>query len=390
MGEMVERSTTAVGTGGEKSRRKLTLVVGLFLAASAGAAFLIHMRGTDEEPPTARLAWFYSAPVDGTDAGTVAAMADEVVLTGRGGVSFREKLRTEGYRGRVLQYVDFPYTRGSADPNDAAFVPWENQVAWNKGDFASLIHLRETWFLHGPTGERCRERVDSNGVKYLMNPASSGWRSFVVERLRWALANWGYDGIFVDNLWHAPLAKLTDVCGGAPRELASDAAWRRASTALVGALRRLGYPVWANTDGPGLYGRHLDGWMFEAFAGGWDGAYQTERDTLEVLALADRDAREGKHVLLVAQGERDDLARVRYSLTAYLLVAGPTVSFRYSSVDGRAYESLWRYPEYELSLGTPVGPRRFVSGSLWRREFEDGYVEVDFGTRATRIVRFAD
>jgi hypothetical protein len=387
---MVARSKTVTGIGGTRSRRQLAVAAGLFLAATAAAAFLIRNLEADEGPPTARLAWFYSSPGDGTDAGTVAEIADEVVLTGGRDVSFRESLRAEGYKGRVLQYVDLPYTRGSADPTDAAFKPWDNQVAWNAGDFASLIHPRETWFLHGPTGQRCSERVDSNGVKYLMNPASSGWRSFVVERLRWALANWGYDGIFLDNLWHAPAAKLTDVCGGTPREVASDAAWRSASAGLVGALRRLGYPVWANTDGPGVYGRHLDGWMFEAFAGAWDGAYQSEQDTLDVLTLAEREAREGKDVLLVAQGGRDDLARVRYSLGAYLLVAGPTVSFRYSSVDGSAYESLWSYPEYEVSLGNPDGPRRFVSGSLWRRQFEDGYVEVDFATRATRIVRFAD
>jgi hypothetical protein len=389
---MIEPRKSGIGICGETSRRRLLggAAVAFTLAAAAAGILLIHALGGDDRPPTARFAWFYTAPVDGTDAGGVAEIADEVVLTGGGDVSFRERLRAEGYSGRVLQYVDLPYTRGSADPTDAGFTPWDNQVAWNTGDFARLIHPRETWFLHGPTGQRCSERIDSNGVKYLMNPASSGWRSFVVERIRWALANWGYDGIFLDNLWHAPLAKLTDACGGAPRELASDAAWRSASAGLVGALRRLGYPVWANTDGPGVYSRHLDGWMFEAFAAGWDGAYQSEQDTLEVLELAERDAREGKKVLLVAQGERDDAARVRYSLGAYLLVAGPTVSFRYSSVDGSAYESLWRYPEYELSLGNPDGPRRFVSGSLWRREFEDGYVEVDFATRATRIVRLAD
>jgi Hypothetical glycosyl hydrolase family 15 len=387
---MVARNKTDTGIGGTRSRRQLAVAAGVLLAATAAAAFLIRNLEADEGPPTARLAWFYSAPVDGTDAGGVAEIADEVVLTGGSDVSFREKLRAEGYSGRVLQYVDLPYARGSTDPNDATFTPWDNQVAWETGDFASLIHPRETWFLHGPTGQRCSERVDPNGVKYLMNPISPGWRSFVVERLRWALTNWGYDGIFLDNLWRAPVAKLTGVCGGTPREVASDAAWRRASAELVRALRRLGYPVWANTDGPGVYGRHLDGWMFEAFAGSWNGGYQSEQDTLEVLTLAERDTREGKDVILVAQGGRDDVARVRYSLGAYLLVAGPTVSFRYSSVDGRAYESLWSYPEYELSLGNPDGPRQFVSGSLWRRRFEDGYVEVDFATRATRIVRFAD
>jgi Hypothetical glycosyl hydrolase family 15 len=126
--------------------------------------------------------------------------------------------------------------------------------------------------------------------------------------------------------------------------------------------------------------------MFEAFAGGWEGTYQSEAETVDLLSVVDRDAREGKGVILVAQGGRGDVHRVRYSMAAYLLVAGPRVSFRYSNSDGLAYENFWRYPEYDVSLGPPAGPRRRVSGSLWRRDFAHGHVEVDLAARVSKIV----
>jgi hypothetical protein len=373
-------------TVGRSQRRRRTLAIVLAALGVTSLALLVQDEGDDIARTPVRLAWFFATPVDGTDAATVAASAAEVVLTGGRDLEFRRELRASGYEGRVLQYIDMPYTRGSAVPEDERFSPWDNQVAWHPRDFATLIDPQEGWFLHGPSGRRCRERIDSNGVKYVMNPGAPGWRSFFLERVRWALDNWNYDGVFLDNLWRAPFAKLVGICGGPPRELGSDTEWRNASLELLGRLRRLGSPVWANTDGPEVYGRHLDGWMFEAFAGGWGGGFQSERDTLDVLTLAENHARQGKRILLVAQGEREDVDRLRYSLAAYLLVAGPTVSFRYSSVDGAAYRTLWSYPEYELLLGTSRGPRRRVSDSVWRREFANGYVEVDLARRVARLV----
>jgi hypothetical protein len=356
----------------------VTLTIGGTLTSDASVS---------AQSATTRFAWFYKPPLDSTSVASLAAAADELILTGGHDVAYREQLRRAGYRGRALQYIDLPYARGGGNPADASFSPWDNQVAWNTGDFAALIHPHEDWFLHGPGGQRCREQIDSNGFKYLMNPAASGWRNFVVDRIRWAYANWNYDGVFFDNVWNAPLSVggLSRICGGAPREIAGDAGWRSATAQLLADVRALGRPVWINTDGVDFYGPHVDGWMFEAFAGGWEGAYESEAEIRATWARVARDAGSGKGTILVAQGQRQDVARFRFALAAYLLVAGPNVSFRYSSVDGSSYQTLWDYDEYGRSLGSPTGERRLVSGTRWRRDFTGGYVEVDLASHAVTI-----
>jgi Hypothetical glycosyl hydrolase family 15 len=373
-------------------RRRLRSVVhatalAIAFSAAAVAAAVSSAASPTSQSSTTRLAWFYKPPVDSTSVKRLAGAADELILTGGRDVSYRERLRRAGYGGRALQYVDLPFARGGANPADASFWPWDNQVAWNVGDFAKLIHPHEGWFLHGPGGQRCREQIDSNGVKYLMNPAAPGWRTFVVKRIRWAYVNWKYDGVFFDNVWNAPLSlkRLSRICGGAPREIGSDSEWRSATARLLADVRALGRSVWANTDGQDVYGRHLDGWMVEAFAGGWQSAYASQAEIRATWRRVDRDARAGKRTILVAQGERGDTARTRFAFAAYLLVAGPRVAFRYSSVDGDAYRSLWNYPDYGRALGRPVGARRRVGGSRWRRDFAGGHVEVDLGTHAVTI-----
>jgi Hypothetical glycosyl hydrolase family 15 len=356
-------------------------------SAAAVAAAVSSAASPTSQSSTTRLAWFYKPPLDSTSVKRLAGAADELILTGGRDVAYRKQLRRAGYRGRVMQYIDLPFARGGTDPADASFWPWDNQVAWNTGDFARLIHPNESWFLHGPDGTRCREQTDSNGLKYLMNPRAAGWRDFVVKRIRWAYARWSYDGVFFDNVWSSPNAfgRLKRICRGVPREIGTDAEWRSATAHLLARVRALGRPVWANTDGQKFYAAHLDGWMFEAFASAWAGTYQPAREIRELWAQVERDAAAGKQTLLVAQGRRKDAARMKFALAAYLLVSGANVSFRYSSVEGNAYQSLWNYDNYGQGLGAPTGGRKRVSASRWRRDFSGGYVEIDLASHSAVI-----
>jgi hypothetical protein len=125
--------------------------------------------------------------------------------------------------------------------------------------------------------------------------------------------------------------------------------------------------------------------MREDFAASWNNGYMDASAIAGVWATVDRTADAGKSVILVAQGARNDLQRMRFSYAAYLMVAGPSVSFRYSR-DSAGYRELWRYPEYALALGPPVRSRRLVGGSTWRRDFASGVALVNMSASAGSTV----
>jgi hypothetical protein len=114
-----------------------------------------------------------------------------------------------------------------------------------------------------------------------MNPASPGWRAFLIARLRQALNGdaqepaLGYDGVFLDNvalsLWK--LRAQVSNSDGVVREFETDDAYR---AAWIGLLRDLSdalrpkWPVWANliadpspSRGWNDYLPYLDGVMVE-------------------------------------------------------------------------------------------------------------------------------
>ena len=75
-----------------------------------------------------------------------------------------------------------------------------------------------------------------------------------------------------------------------------------------------------------------------------------------------------------------------YAYASYLLVAAPEVLFRYSS-DPLGYRELWRYPEYDLRLGSPTGLKRRVAQAVWRRDFDNGTAVVNLGGEPARVAR---
>ena len=82
----------------------------------------------------------------------------------------------------------------------------------------------------------------------------------------------------------------------------------------------------------------------------------------------------GKDIILVTQGNINDLQRMQFGLASFLLVNNGQAYFRYSN--DAAYRNLWWYSQYETDLGQPLGPR-YPDGESWRRDFERGYVSVN-------------
>jgi hypothetical protein len=262
------------------------------------------------------------------------------------------------------------------------------------------VHAHESWFLHNGDGERLAgDYFGSGRWTYLMNPADPGWQAFSRERLGTMRDDWGYDGVWLDNL-DVDLERAKSGVknsDGRVREYANDAEWQAGTRRWLEAMRaRVGdWPMWANLVGGGLaagswdsYAPYLDGAMDESFAVRWLEGWRTPEQWREQLDRASRWLASGKGLVMVGQGAQDDRQRMLFTLSSYLLVAEGRQSFyRYTRFDSY-YNSLWLYPEFGTAraLGAPTGPREEIAPGVWRRNFTNGTVEVDLNNHEGRLV----
>ena len=356
---------------------------------------------------TVRQAVYVNYPKD-TAMEVVAAKASTVVLP-RTERRYRDNLRANGYTGKVTQYFlanevhgPGPYANSSAWC-DSSHVPHINQVAHQQGDFCKYLHANESWFLHNGAGNRLYS-VSGGRIMYHMNPASSGWRNFALQRMVRDVfgdsvqAKLGFDGIFLDNL--APktykLRKQVYNADGVVREYGTDSAYRDAVRGYLSTLSgklRPGSLIWANIiddyrvskDDYMSYVQYLDGWLNEAWSVNWSGQYLTVDDWANHLAIAEATLAQGKAVLTNAQGSRYDYNRQQFALASHLLITNNSKAyFRYS--EASKYGEWWQYDNYNITLGAPKG-RRYLSGTTWRRDFDCGYVTVDPAAHTGKIVQ---
>jgi len=326
-------------------------------------------------------------------------------LTGPSDILFRKKLRGAGYKGPIYTYILANTVEGPGPYKDASedcapgYKPYDNNMAWETDDFCLYIHPNESWFLHNGKGERLFNDYFGNGrLGYLMDPANTGWQEFSYSRLEQVRDEWGYDGLWLDNLdldLDRPAAS-EDNSDGRVQEYETDAAWREGVKGWLAGLRaRLGnWPVWANLVAKDLdadswdpYLPYLDGAMDESFAVRWVDDRRKAEEWASQIERAERWLAAGKGLVLVGQGPKDEESRMRFTLASYMLVArGDNSFFRYSRFDS-FYFQLWLYSEYDTAraLGAPTGPREEISPGVWRREFEYGYVEVDLAEQTGRL-----
>ncbi len=378
----------------------------LFLIALCLTACAAPAASAPAAPVRVQEAYFYKPPLDGTTAEALATRADLIILT-RTDEPFRDAVRAAGYSGIILQYMLAAEVSGPVDAVRAGdscnpdHRPWRNQAAFRVGEFCTLIHPNDDWFLHNSNGERLYTKWPGHsGYFYHMNPASSGWRAFLIARLRQMLEGndeepaLGYDGIFLDNvaltLWK--LRRQVNNSDGEVREFASDEAYRAAWVTLLTEISealRPRWPIWANliadstpSRGWDAYLPYLDGVMVEAFATGWNN--RVSPDAWERgLAQAEEALRQEKGYLAVVQAQ--DRSLLPFALASYLLIAdGRHAFFRYA--ERGDYAIFPHDPLLDTSLGIPKGARYRQDDGTWRRDFEYGYVIADPVTRTGQIV----
>ena len=323
-----------------------------------------------------QFAWFYKPPQQENDLGALAANFSMLILT-RNDERDRQNLRDMGSTAPVLQYLRF---EAIMDPGSCTAKPFQNQVAHLEGDFCQIEEQHPDWFLRD---------INGNVIRYdqsqyvLMDPGNEEWRAYFLEKVRGFQKDAGWAGMFLDNVdgslgrfdnMHLLLAAYPD-----------DNSYQAAVKDFLAYLRSnyfdgSGKLLYANIpyiedENAWLeYLANLDGAMLEAFAADWQSGYLSVEDWQHQLDLAEKTQSQGKSIILVTQGDINDVERMQFGLASFLLVNNGQAYFRYSN--DLAYRELWWYPQYESDLGQPLGPR-YAEGGAWRRDFERGSVSVD-------------
>ena len=317
-----------------------------------------------------QLAWFYKPPEDGTSLSLLAQKFDTFILT-HYDEDERDELRQLGVDDPVLEYLLFVQIQ---DPGSCDARPYGNQVAYKVGDFCLLNAEHPDWFLRDKNGEMIRK--DKN---VYMDPGNLAYREFWVTRAKELQDLYGWEGIFIDNV-EASLNKFERI-GQFPAKYPSDESYQVAVEDFLAYIRDnyQNQPLYANIveyEDPLVWLRYLeflDGGMVEDFAVDYNNRYYSPSDWEQQLQMVVDAQKMEKSLILVSQGQKNDLEREKFSFASYLLVSGGNVSFRYADAD--SYEKVWLYENYFHSLGTPISGY-YESEGGWRRDFSKGYVFV--------------
>ena len=319
-----------------------------------------------------RLAWFYKPPENGR-ADLLPGQYDAFVLT-KNDEQTRDLLRSMGVSTPILQYVLF---NAIQDPGSCTLQPFRNQVADRPGDFCFISANHPDWFLLDVNGGRI-----SSDRYYIMDPGNAGWRAFWLDRVRQNQNELGWRGVFLDNVEGGlaefrksdPPAKYSDHASyqaaveGFLQYLSQNYFQPEGRIAMANIISLEDSATWFR------YLTYLDGAMDEGFAVDWWAGYQEPQLWLQEIERLEQAQKLGKTLILVAQGDRYNLARQQFALGSYLLANQGLAVFRYGHHS--SYNQNWTYDNYALDLGAPLGPR-YAQGSAWRRDFERGFIVVD-------------
>lgn len=327
------------------------------------------------------LVWFYKPPLREEEWPDIAQKYSFFVLTHRD-EDFRDQL---GADRPALQYL---LLAEIYDPGDCQAEPKGNQVAYLPGDFCRIEQEHPDWFLLDSLGRRLE---DEPGY-WLMDPGSPGYRAFWLERARQMQQAFGWRGLFLDNV-EASLSKYESNLG-LPSAYPTDESLQTAVLGFLDYLRQnglggAGSPLYANIISirdpqvwP-LYLQRLDGAMLENFATDWRGSALTAQEWENQMEWLRASQAQGKTLLLVAQGNQDDVERQRFAYASYLLVNEGLAFFRYTHHS--LYREDWQYDLYIKSIGQPLGPP-YAQGEEWVRDFSGGQVRVNPSSRQAQII----
>ena len=333
-----------------------------------------------------RLAWFTSLPKKTEDILTVAKWFDFYILI-QGDEDSRDLVKSTSVDGPILQYVEFETIQ---DPGACDAEPKLNQVTDQTGDFCRISQDHPDWFLLDKNGGRIKV-TDSNNTWYVMDPGNPSWRNFFLKRVSEFKSDPNWDGVFLDNV-PVTLASREDD-GNLPAAYPDDVSYQDAVQGFLQFLHkgffqpnhkllfanfvsRRGSTNWIEQL------KYVDGAMFEGWAIDWPDGFRPAEVWEEQMRAAEQTQQEGKNIILVSQGKKEDAPLQNFAFASYLLINQGMAAFRYAS--SSHYREIWLYDNYGVSLGDPLG-LRYKIGDEWRRDFTNGYITVNPVTHVAEI-----
>lgn len=249
-----------------------------------------------------------------------------------------------------------------------------------------LSGISEDWYLK-----------DSNGNKlswwsgtYLLNITNAApvrgnerFNTYLARFVVDSLLSTGYwDGVFYDNSWdaiHYFAGPDVDTNLDQIPERNADVQWQEGMRTLYTATRARANReiILVGNNHNAAYLAELNGKMLENFS---PNQWSSTMNTLHTLMSANR---VGKNIAIVNSNTQNtgiqNYQTMRFGLTSSLL---ENAYFSYSYGD-RDHGQTWKYDEYNISLGEPIGNSRSVSGKteyvedVWMRSFENGLSVVN-------------
>lgn len=340
---------------------------------------------TPFDPIETRIAWFYK-PVKDEDLPWLASHYSFFILT-RKDEDERDQLLTLGIPKPVLQYFRFDAIE---DPGSCTEQPFRNQVAYQPGDFCTINEEHSDWFLINQFGRRI-SREEGGRMYFYMDPGSQGWRDFFLQRVMENMADEHWGGIFLDNV-EVSMARL-ESRGQFPIRYTSDKEYRDSIAGFLQYMRDEYFDannrfIFANLISATReedrlnYIDLLDGIMHEGWAVSKAKGYYSSDTWESQMEIAEEIQQAGRSVILVSQGDREDLQKEKFTFASYLLINQGRAIFRYANSD--YYNEIWWYENYAIDLGQPLG-MRYKIDDRWYRDFTNGRVMVDPGTQEVEI-----
>ena len=334
-----------------------------------------------------QLAWFYRPPASG-NMSSISQNFDTFVLTKQDDEE-RDELKELGVEAPIMQYLHFENIH---DPGDCSKSPWRNQVAYNPGDFCNISENHSDWFLNNIDGSLMVSRSSGNQNYVRMDPGNSGWRNFWLERAIEGQEKLGWDGVFMDNV-EASISKFERKGFSPANYPTEDEYLSQIEQALafyyLNYFQPKGRPLFANIislrdpDVWFRYIQYLDGAMIEGWVVDWSDGFLSVDTWTEHMYIAEKTQTYGKQVILVSQGDQNNIERQQFAFASYLLINHGLASFRYA--DASAYNETWYYNNYYIDIGVPLGVR-YQEGNEWRRDFSNGIVIVNPKNHTAEII----
>jgi hypothetical protein len=225
-----------------------------------------------------------------------------------------------------------------------------------------------------------------------MDPGNEGFRAFWLERARELQETYGWDHIFLDNVEGSRIKMVGK--NGSLANYPDDESYQKAVEGFLSYIRTNYFEpsnksIYANIVSIAedhvwdRYLQYVDGAMIESFATDWSDGYRSKDEWEQQMNLAEKALKQGKTLILVAQGDQEDEELQKFAFASYLLIADGNAYFRYTNSE--EYRNLWLYENYDIDLGIPLGDR-YKSKGLWRRDFAYGYVTVNSQKHQAEII----